>query len=459
MPWTLTDVRGSLPNKLTKNSVNNDISKRNAYEHVTALYNELHALREEMRKAGEVPQVIDNLFKNVRNLKYVLDGTRLPDDRKENAKTSLEDGSFKNNLEQFYLELEKEAGIVTKDAKKKIQLKQLVQYLNYALHLESEKIPENEEYKLNYRSVENKIGQDKEQEAENAEQIDRYNADVDRYFVYGNSARTAIERMQRELLSPEFENKTEDERISLIAAILSARAAAGSVMGKASTLREMDKEEFAENYIGLMKSASFRSFIADQGVRGLQRLMTGRTHGGNLEKAFTDFYVRRLDLYDPIPSRFAPKTSAVIEALKQDVLDYDKGGEFLARTMAHIFAARIVTGAKRGESSSVNKKLNLPTFRDQSLKIFGSQTFKQFVNDNENALITLCRKRGHGGAMHEMMQKSIAKMKTLPLDGPTEYMPTTKQRIAELQKIIKSNAFKTMDFEEKKEALERFLAD
>lgn len=259
-----------------------------------------------------------------------------------------------------------------------------------------------------------------------------------------------------------------------IARIMAARDLAGTTGGSVSQLKvKLQPEAVERKARELAGNAQFKNWLEGTSAEAMSKALSGRTHGGRLDKAFTEYLAERpagqLSNDKPL-ARYMPTAKKRIEALiKQNEAglratgaDHYQSEGLAAKNAAEIIAIRNRCHVQRG-GYGLDKQIPVTDDEKQKLPKLTETLSDDFLGKHilADAGKTQLGGRTHGGAMLESVRKAYANPggDWEPNQSTLEMLSEGKRgvRMKQLQKEAKQLSAKLKEAVAKEEPVDELM--
>ena len=259
-------------------------------------------------------------------------------------------------------------------------------------------------------------------------------------FSPKKTAKDQIEKINKILKSSSFQKPEEyndESRKALYCSVFALRTGANAERGKKRSLNvKVTQEAYDQQQKALMESASFGSFLKEQGEGKIQALLT-EGHGGAAEDAFKNYVLESQTMPQDVPERYMPTVAARIQQQQKKLNALPAQSKEATEIYAEIFRTRRSVNAVRKQGALLEVKLDGKKLAEQpTLK--DCESFKKFV-DVKGPELKQTIGTGHGGAAEQMFQDYLLTLDHMPTDVPAAYMPTGLNRTEILMNKLRSN--------------------
>ena len=216
---------------------------------------------------------------------------------------------------------------------------------------------------------------------------------------YMPDGKLMIEGVQEKIEAADFNNKKPEEKLALYAKLMATREVVGAEKGKVETLqRSLNGEMLQKSINKWTNNKTFREFLEKDPEAARKAAREG--HGGELGEKFKE-YVKNMDhIPADIPTPFMPDAKERTKIL-QDKIKETRDAKKRAELYKELMATRASVEAVRGDSDSLERKINAGKLNEAYGTLNKSISFKNFVSRTPADELYEAARSGHGGALED----------------------------------------------------------
>ena len=251
-----------------------------------------------------------------------------------------------------------------------------------------------------------------------------------------------LESLKAKFKAAEYYDSSDERKLELAVEVMATREAVNAERNSPKTLEKPVNAETLQEKVEKWKNCkTFTDFVKAQPDKVQAGASAG--HGGQLGDNFKQYLINVDVLDKTVPAGYMPNANVRLEALQKQIQrSGDDSPETRMQRYAELIATRAAVNAVRKKSSSLDTQIDPVELDKQRETLLKSQTFKNFVNDeNQAGALRAAALEGHGGALEDKFREYVKNQPVLGEDIPARYMPNGLERAEALQAKIKEPGF------------------
>lgn len=251
-----------------------------------------------------------------------------------------------------------------------------------------------------------------------------------------------LEALKDKFKAANYTDSSDERKLDLAIEVMATREAVNAQRNTPKSLEKPVNADTLREKVEKWKNCkTFTDFVKAQPEKVRDGASAG--HGGKLGDHYKQFLINVDVLDKTVPAEFMPNANVRLEAIQEQIeKDANETPEKRAERYAELIATRSAVNAVRKKSKSLETQIDPAILEEHRQKLLNSKTFKNFINDeNQAADLRKAALEGHGGALEDKFKEYVKNQPVIGEDVPARFMPTALERTEALQAKMKEPGF------------------